>query len=1328
MKRVIFLLLYAIVTISPTVARQWNEDYRATGVFRLIDTTNGLPDNELKTLFHVPDGRLGIRTSSSLSLFDGCEFRSFPPSDKEAYPMNYVAALPIAYVDGEQRVWMKETGHLLVFDLTTESYIGKVDTLLRSMGVKQTIRDLFIDSAKDYWLVTTGGKMLRVHGESSGKIKGSCERVNIRTAGLRDVCRMGRQVWFVYNNGLLQSMDIHTKVLSTVRRLWQGHVPTRDFVRFSQAGNRLWLMWNHGVATCLPATGKWQSCYQDNNSTFVSICATPQGTAYIGIRQKGLATLTANGEIALQHAFPGMDGEYITDDVEAIACINGNLFLGLYTKGMCFHSPNMQNFMFHRFRDWGIDMFGYRIDDRKDGKVCFSGTNGIFIFDPAKRTFMPFAPHINGSDFIRSFEDNRGRTWIGTFRRGMYMSKGSETRHFMQGEIPSQDINYNIVRGFAEDRQHRIWVNYHGGIGWFDERTRRIVPLQNKLFNEHKVVNDFSVDKANNLWLATGTGLFVYSQRQNKVYLPYDLIRDREAGIRLSGACKTLLIDSRGLVWVGTLNGLYIINTQKKTVRSYGKYNGMPNEMIQGLIEDAYGHVWVTTANGLCLFQHASEGRFNLTVFDSQNKLNDSKFGWMTVGHVANGKLLLGCNDGFYIVDPVDVKTMKYTGRPLFTSLAVNNREILPGKAYNGRVILRKALAHTRKVTLKHDENFLAIRFSGLNFDMPTHTYYKYRLKGLNDRWTVISPQNGIGDISYTDLRPGSYELEVYSAGFDNHWSRHPVTLQIEVEAPLWATWWAKVIYLSVFIILIYFGIQWKMAQSRRRLEDEKHKELEDMKYRFFTNISHEFRTLLTLIITPIGSLLRRTTDEETRTRLNDVSKNAGELLQLVNQLLDFRKMEMNGERLHLMSGNLDEFVRYIAMKFSPLAEQKAVRLEFEDTTGGLFMYFDRDKVGKILSNLLSNAFKFTKAGGMVRVELGKCLSDSRRYARIVVADTGCGISKEDQRHVFDRFFRSENQAATQVGAGIGLNMVQEYVKLHQGRISLESEMGKGSRFIVELPTDLKNERASDEGVGIILPTPKRETGMSADKTVLVVEDNDDFRHFLIGELSHLYKKVLVAEDGVKGALLAEEENPDIVVSDVMMPRMSGTDMCYRLKENIKTSHIPVILLTAWSTDESRIEGYRSGADAYIAKPFDMEVLLARITNLLEKQEKRIRDFSHNLSLDPKTVTDSTPDEKFLQEVIACIEENMDNTEYTIDSLARDVVMSRMSLYRKMKALTGQTPADFIRTVRLKSAARLLKTGRYNVSEACYMTGFVSPQNFAKHFKDMFGVLPSQYG
>lgn len=602
----------------------------------------------------------------------------------------------------------------------------------------------------------------------------------------------------------------------------------------------------------------------------------------------------------------------------------------------------------------------------------------------------------------------------------------------------------------------------------------------------------------------------------------------------------------------------------------------------------------------------------------------------------------------------------------------------------------------------------------------------------------MISPQDGIGRANYTDLSPGTYKLEVYSAGLDKVWSKQSATLEIEVLAPLWATWWAKLLYLLAFIALMIFGVRWKIEQNRKRMENEKYKELEEMKYRFFTNISHEFRTLLTLIITPIGSILKRTTDGETRHQLNDVSRNAGDLLQLVNQLLDFRKMEMNGERLNLTSGNLNEFIQYTTMKFMPLAEQKNIRLAFEDKTEGLFMYFDKDKVGKILTNLLSNAFKFTKAGGSVCVSLEKCILDSRRCAHIIVEDTGCGIPKEDQAHVFERFYRTEQDSSSQqIGSGIGLNMVYEYIQLHEGKVSLESEEGKGSRFIVDIPADLKREvqqEASEENriaslvmADVVDGAVGVQTFRKIEKTVLVVEDNEDFSHFLSQELGRIYNKVLTAKDGIEGAMMAEAENPDIIVSDVMMPRMNGTDMCRRIKENIETSHIPIILLTAWSTDEGRAAGYKAGADAYIAKPFDMEVLLARISNLLEKQEKRQRDFSHSISLDPKTVTDSSPDEDFLKEVIACIEKNIDNSEYTIDSLSTDVVMSRMSLYRKMKSLTGQTPADFIRTVRLKTAAKLLKEEKCTVSEACYRTGFASPQNFAKHFKEMFGVLPSQY-
>ena len=1281
-------------------------------VYRLVDTAIGLPDDEVKGFFYAPDGRLGIRTFSGISLFDGCAFRVFSPMDAKPYRMNYVTALPRIYVDAEHRVWSKEQGQLLVFDLKREAFEPHVDQVLANWGIREPIRDFFVDEAKEFWAVTVTGKLLH-----------QGHQIALRTQGLRDICRQGDRVWMVYSDGYLLGVDAHTYQMKSTTRLWKKPVLPRDFVRLVQKGQQLWVMWDHGVASYLPKQNRWQQRYGDDRHTFTTLAVSPEGRAFLGVRQLGLVTIEPNGKQSLQTSFPMMDGECVADDIQSIAYERGNLVLGFYYKGMALYNANMQGFPFYTFSQFQADGLGfYRASCTSGGNVCLVFPQQVLTFNPYQITLQPLQGTGAGDDFIQSFTDSRGRVWVGTFRKGIYLKDGDKVSHFMQEDVPNKDIDYNIVRDFAEDHQHQIWVCYHGGVGRFDEQAKRIFPLQNKLFVGNMNINSIVFDRLHRLWTATNKGLIMGNQ------------------LKLKAVCKALAIDKQGWIWVGTMNGVYVFDIQNGKTYQYGKGEGMANEMIQDLVVDKLGDVWATTANGLCRFRRtrSSEQPFALTMFDSQNKLGDTKFLPRTAASMADGKLFFGSSTGFYIVDPIQVKDMEYTGHPVFTSLLVNNQEVVAGKEYDGRVILPFALSTTRKIVLEHDENFITVHFSGLNFDMPHHTYYKYRLQGVNNDWIEISPQDGIGRANYTDLSPGTYKLEVYSAGLDKVWSKQSATLEIEVLASLWATWWAKLLYLLAFIALMIFGVRWKIEQNRKRMENEKYKELEEMKYRFFTNISHEFRTLLTLIITPIGSMLRRSTDTETRSQLKEVSKNAGDLLQLVNQLLDFRKMEMNGERLNLASGNLDEFIQYTTMKFSPLSEQKNISLKFEDKTGGLFMYFDRDKLGKILTNLLSNAFKFTKAGGQVRVELNKCIIDSRRYAHIIVEDSGCGISKEEQAHVFERFYRAEQkQAAAQVGSGIGLNMVYEYVKMHQGKVSLESEEGKGSRFIVDIPTDLKHalqqEAAQDN---LVAPSPAMDAidgatevqgAKKIEKTVMVVEDNDDFRHFLHRELGLIYNKVLVARDGMDGAMMAEEENPDLIVSDVMMPRMNGTDMCRRIKENIETSHIPVILLTAWSTDDGRTEGYKAGADAYIAKPFDMEVLLARISNLLEKQEKRKQDFSHSISLDPKTVTDSTPDEAFLNEVIGHIEKNIDNSEYTIDSLAEDVVMSRMSFYRKMKSLTGQTPADFIRTVRLKTAAKLLKEGNCNVSEACYRTGFASPQNFSKHFKEMFGVLPSQY-
>lgn len=1281
-------------------------------VYRLVDTAIGLPDDEVKGFFYAPDGRLGIRTFSGISLFDGCAFRVFSPIGAKPYQMNYVATLPRIYVDAEQRVWSKEQGQLLVFDLKREAFEPHVDQVLANWGIHEPIRDFFVDETKEYWAITVTGKLLH-----QGR------KIALRTQGLRDICRQGDRVWMVYNDGYLVGVDARTYQVKSTTRLWVKPVLARDFVRLVQKGQQLWVMWDHGVASYLPKQNRWQQRYSNDHHTFTTLALSPDGRAFLGVRQLGLVTILPNGKLSLQSSFPIMGGERVADDIQSIAYDRGNLLLGFYYKGMALYNANMQGFPFYAFSQFLFDGLGfYRAACASGGNVSLSFPHQVLEFNPSQITLHPLPGMGAGDDFIQSFTDSRGRVWVGTFRKGIYLKDGDKVSHFIQENVPNKDMDYNIVRDFAEDHQHQIWVCYHGGVGRFDEKTKRIIPLQNKHFIGNTNINGIAFDRQHRLWAATNKGLIMNNQ------------------LKLKAVCKALAIDKQGCVWVGTSNGVHVFDAHRGKAYQYGKGEGMANEMIQDLVVDKLGDIWATTANGLCRFRRtlSSEQPFALTMFDSQNKLGDAKFLPRTAASMADGKLLFGSSTGFYIVDPIQVKDMKYTGHPVFISLLVNNQEVVAGKEYDGRVILPFALSTTKKIVLEHDENFITVHFSGLNFDMPHHTYYKYRLQGVNNDWIVISPQDGIGRANYTDLSPGTYKLEVYSAGLDKVWSKQSATLEIEVLAPLWATWWAKLLYLLVFIALIIFVVRWKIEQNRKRMENEKYKELEEMKYRFFTNISHEFRTLLTLIITPIGSILKRTTDGETRHQLNDVSRNAGDLLQLVNQLLDFRKMEMNGEHLNLTSGNLNEFIQYTTMKFMPLAEQKNIRLAFEDKTEGLFMYFDKDKVGKILTNLLSNAFKFTKAGGSVCVSLEKCILDSRRCAHIIVEDTGCGIPKEDQAHVFERFYRTEQDSSSQqIGSGIGLNMVYEYIQLHEGKVSLESEEGKGSRFIVDIPADLKREvqqEASEENriaspvmADVVDGAVGVQTFRKIEKTVLVVEDNEDFSHFLSQELGRIYNKVLTAKDGIEGAMMAEAENPDIIVSDVMMPRMNGTDMCRRIKENIETSHIPIILLTAWSTDEGRAAGYKAGADAYIAKPFDMEVLLARISNLLEKQEKRQRDFSHSISLDPKTVTDSSPDEDFLKEVIACIEKNIDNSEYTIDSLSTDIVMSRMSLYRKMKSLTGQTPADFIRTVRLKTAAKLLKEEKCTVSEACYRTGFASPQNFAKHFKEMFGVLPSQY-
>ena len=537
---------------------------------------------------------------------------------------------------------------------------------------------------------------------------------------------------------------------------------------------------------------------------------------------------------------------------------------------------------------------------------------------------------------------------------------------------------------------------------------------------------------------------------------------------------------------------------------------------------------------------------------------------------------------------------------------------------------------------------------------------------------------------------------------------------------------------MAVWGVLIY--LRKKNIRRIVRMQEEESirqkEELNQMKFRFFTNISHELRTPLTLIMTPLEVLMKKDNDEKTMRQLSVIHKNATDLYNLVNQLLDFRKSEMRMEKLHLSSGNIRDFINSIYTCFLPFAEEKHLKFTIENLPAAKHIYFDHDKMHKILNNLLSNAFKFTHENGSVLLKINEILIGGRNMLSISVEDTGVGMSEEDLQHIFERFYQSSNNAEGTVGSGIGLHLVKEYVRMHQGEIEVESKQDEGTIFRLLIPMDLKpageNAHENNETTG---DAPEEHTQLQEDTKlkILVVEDNNDMRAFLAEQLEEQHT-VFTAADGEEGYKLAQEHNPDLIVSDIMMPKVDGIELCRMIKTNVQTSHIPVILLSARTADNVKISGYEVGADSYISKPFNFELLLVRIKKLIEQQEDRRKEFKKNISVDPSAITITSLDEQLVKKALELIEKNMDNTSYSVESLSSDMGMSRMNLYRKIQSITGQTPTEFIRSIRLKRAAQILSAdNKLSMAEVADMVGFSSSSYFTKCFKEQFGVLPTQY-
>lgn len=867
------------------------------------------------------------------------------------------------------------------------------------------------------------------------------------------------------------------------------------------------------------------------------------------------------------------------------------------------------------------------------------------------------------------------------------------------------------VSKMYEDRRGNIWCG--------TSRYLFVKPVGSGHFSKTSGlitnISDITEDMEGNLWVSSFTdGIYRVSGTAKKITKMFETAQGNLSCKHITVICA----DKKGNIWIGTKEGFLLqYNITDNEMTDITNAVNSSNWEILNIIEDNAGHIWFSTKDKITVYNPDNGAFRNFTMADG---ILVNSFIKNACFKDTNGKIYFGGNKGICAFNPESVfRELHQTHKSLVTDVKIDNKSVFRDNANARFDMARKYLE------LSHNDRNIEISFSTLNYMNSGEIHYAYKMEGWDKDWIYAQP--GRQFAIYNRLAKGAYRLLIKATDENHIWQDETLALTIYRSPAFYETWWAYLIYMCAAASLLFYA--YLRAQNRLKLqnslkmaqmEKETQGELIQTKLRFFTNIGHEFRTPLTLIMTPLSTLIHQLTDDNLKQKLSSIYRNAEDMLGLINQLLDFRKLEAGGEKLKLQCDDFVRFTRYVYLTFKDVAENKSILFTWQSDVKELYMAFDKSKMRKIINNLYSNALKFTPEGGNIAAAISIIQEDGREFVRLDIEDTGCGIPYMEQQTIFERFYQSKSNSFDTVGSGIGLHLVKEYVSLHTGKISVSSTPGEGSLFSVYIPVDLSV--AESDSLSSFGSTDGKEK-----KTLLVVEDNAELRHFLVEQLARKGFNVLQAPDGKQGEDAALKKLPDLIVSDLMMPVRNGLEMCRNLKNNINSSHIPLILLTARLSDETKIESYKAGADSCIAKPFSFEVLDTRIKMLIEQQEKRRKLFHKTIEIMPGSITTTTLDEELIKNALQAIEKNMDNSAYSVDELASELALSRRQLSRKFQSVIGLSPSEFIRSVRLKRAAQLLIDSQYNISEIAYMVGFSTIKYFNQNFKEEFGTTPTQY-
>ncbi|MBC8374550.1 MAG: response regulator [FCB group bacterium] len=950
------------------------------------------------------------------------------------------------------------------------------------------------------------------------------------------------------------------------------------------------------------------------------------------------------------------------------------------------------------------------------------------------------------------FEDSKGSIWLGMRLGGLarFDPQTNQFTSFKRDPEDSTSLSHDIVASIYEDRWGTLWI---GTLGLGIDRLDSWDKSGNASFSHFKFHVDESLDEDNLriwtmledqeglLWIGTRGGLIHYDQINNIVLENFRFDENDPNSLGDSNV-NHLYLDTSGNLWLSTFSGgLNKYLPAEKKFRRYKMEDGLSSNLVGGVFEDDLGYLWVPTNKGFCRFDPETETfrqYYNTDGIGTQN--------FTTGVHSTSGLIYMGGSQGITLFDPAKIQDNPIPPQLELTNFLLFNESV---SIRSDDSPLPRNIAYVDTLTLSHRENVFSFEFAALHHSNPEHHSYAYQLEGFDEDWFYVGDKR---EITFTNLDPGDYVFKVKGSNSDGLWGDRERSLTLIIDPPWWKTWWAYLIYLSSALLLLAFIRRYELnrQQYKRRLELEqieaqKLLEIDALKSRFFTNISHEFRTPLTIILGQLDILMEKSRDADLKQKLGVAHNNGKRLLQLINQLLDLSKLEAKRMRLKVSRNDLIPLTNNLLSSFQSLAQQRGLALEFSSDTPNLEMYFEPELLERVFLNLISNAIKFTPSDGQIKVVIQsqEPALVAKNTVSISVIDTGVGIPQDRVAQIFDRFYQvDDTQTREYEGTGIGLALVKELVELHHGSVHLTSEEEVGTTFKVLLPTDEQQFSVSEisnenDTVAISGPLPveydipvAKEEPDAKDserqEVVLLVEDNQDIRQYIKEVLEDQYQ-IVQASDGVEGIQVANETIPDLIITDVMMPRMDGNTFVKRIRSDERSSHVPIIMLTARAEAEDKIGGLELGVDDYLTKPFNPRELRVRVQNLLDMRAKLRKRFSGALVIKPEEVSTIPADKKFMQRLIVEIESHIADEQFSTETLSRTMGVSSRTLSRKLNALIDQSPAHLIRSMRLQRAAELLEKQTGNIAEIAYEVGFSDQAHFTRTFKNEFKVSPSEY-